>query len=107
MIGDATATDLRQLAKADDGEKAIAKKIAFIHALAKYMLRVDEEDAKDIVVGFQMHGQEWQARVSYQGFTMMQKSIGLNAALDYLMESMTSLVSKHLEEGEKLLKNEA
>ena len=78
------------------------RKLAFVHALAKHLLNVFNDDAQ-LFIGVQPLGRSWRVQVSYEGFLLQKEAADLPSALELMLQHLAKAVSQRLEDGSRLL----
>jgi hypothetical protein len=87
----------------DPASRKLQRKLSIIHALAKHLLGVEEDDARDLFVGVHPNGKLWRVRVSYMGFQIDENAAALDDALDKVTQHLVGHVARKLDQGTRLL----
>lgn len=87
----------------EQGEREITRRLSYIHALAKHLLRVGDDLAHQIFIGVQPNGEAWNVQVGYAGFLLEKSAAKLSDALEMVLTSLIESVSHQMEEAARLL----
>ena len=89
----------------EDRERKLQRTLTNIHTVAKHILNLTDERAKDLFVGVRPRGSGsgWHVEVRYAMFVRDTKAPEISEALNKMLSLLTSYLIKRLDEGARIV----